>query len=76
MGHRKETDLGVGTELHCPLSGHRVTGVEHSACGDSAEHGQVLQGHLRWTVLTCRTHTDIRKGFSVGILSKRFQQIS
>ena len=43
---------GVGCQLHGSLRGHGVTGVEHSRARDTAEHRQVLQGHLRGAVLS------------------------
>ena len=45
--------LGVGSQLHSSLRGHSIAGVEDSAVWDSAEHGQVLQCHLRGAILTC-----------------------
>ena len=43
---------GVGRQLHGSLRGHGVAGVEHCGARDTAEHRQVLQGHLRGTVLS------------------------
>ena len=43
---------GVGRQLHGSLRGHGVAGVEHGGARDTAEHRQVLQGHLRGTVLS------------------------
>ena len=44
--------LCVGSELHSLLSGDSVAGVEDGCSGDGSEHGQILQTHLRGSILT------------------------
>ena len=53
-GTREGHTLVVSGQLNGSLTGHSVGGVEANSSGDSAEHGEVLQGHLRGTVLTWR----------------------
>ena len=51
-GSQVANTTGVGRQLHGPLHGHGVTGVEDSAAGQGLEHGQVLQSHLAGPVLS------------------------
>lgn len=44
--------LCVRCELHGLLSGNTITWVEDGCRGNGSEHGQVLQTHLRGSVLT------------------------
>ena len=44
--------LSDASQLHSLLSGHSVTGIEHSGCGESPEHGHILQTHLGWAILS------------------------
>ena len=46
--------LRVGREFARALSGHGIGRVEDGATGQRAEHGDVLQRHLRGSVLTDR----------------------
>lgn len=49
---RLSSDLCISWQFHSSLSRHCITGVKHSACWDSTEHGQVFQSHLRGPILT------------------------
>lgn len=44
--------LSVGSKLHSFLSGYAVAGVEDGCRGNGSKHGQILQTHLRGSVLT------------------------
>ena len=45
---------GVGGQLHGALAGNRIRGIKDRSAGNGSEHGDVLQRHLRGSVLTDR----------------------
>ena len=51
-GSQIANTAGVGRQLHRPLHGYGVAGIEDSAAWQGLEHGQVLQRHLAGPVLS------------------------
>ena len=51
-GSQVANTAGVGRQLHRPLHGYGIAGIEDSAAWQGLEHGQVLQRHLAGTVLS------------------------
>lgn len=47
-----DANLGVGSYFHCFFRGYSIAGVKHGGIGNSPEHGQILQSHLRRPILT------------------------